>query len=69
MKNYEINSGSIMIDNVWILNNIERRKYGISLAGSSDTWLFKGSILRYSYGNLDAEEEQECEATPRKWQI
>lgn len=59
MKFYEINSGSIMIDNVDI-NNIERKKvrniFGMVL---QDTWLFKGSIFEnIRYGNLDAEEEQ-----------
>ena len=55
MKFYEINSGSIMIDNVDI-NNIERKKvrniFGMVL---QDTWLFKGSIFEnIRYGNLDA---------------
>lgn len=59
MKFYEINSGSITIDDVDI-NTIARKKvrniFGMVL---QDTWLFKGSIFEnIRYGNLDAEDEQ-----------
>ncbi|MDD4343535.1 MAG: ABC transporter ATP-binding protein [Eubacteriales bacterium] len=59
MKFYEINKGSIIIDNLDIKDlkrNDVRSIFGMVL---QDTWLFKGSIYdNIHYGNLEATEEE-----------
>lgn len=59
MKFYEINKGSIIIDNLDIKDlkrNDVRNLFGMVL---QDTWLFKGSIYdNIHYGNLEAKEEE-----------
>ena len=59
MKFYEINKGSIIIDNLEIKDlkrNDVRNIFGMVL---QDTWLFKGSIYdNIHYGNLEATEEE-----------
>ena len=63
MKFYEINKGSIIIDNLEIKDlkrNDVRNIFGMVL---QDTWLFKGSIYdNIHYGNLEATEEEVYEA-------
>lgn len=63
MRFYDVNSGSILIDNYNIkdFNREELREvFGMVL---QDTWLFKGTIMEnIRYGRLDATDEEVIEA-------